>query len=90
MATEIELPSHGWLPRRHQAGLWTYLQEGGKRAMAVWHRRAGKDLTALNWTVVESIPVHDDVKVCAPGHDRYVEAFIRSMEAVSPFSMRGT
>jgi hypothetical protein len=30
--------------------LWRYLEGGGKRAVAVWHRRAGKDSTALNWT----------------------------------------
>lgn len=30
--------------------LWNYLEDGGKRAVAVWHRRAGKDSIALNWT----------------------------------------
>lgn len=30
--------------------LWRYLRDGGKRAVAVWHRRAGKDSTGLNWT----------------------------------------
>ena len=30
--------------------LWEYLESGGKRAVAVWHRRAGKDSLALNWT----------------------------------------
>jgi phage terminase large subunit len=30
--------------------LWRYLENGGRRAVAVWHRRAGKDSTALNWT----------------------------------------
>ncbi len=30
--------------------LWSYLEGGGKRAAAVWHRRAGKDSVALNWT----------------------------------------
>lgn len=30
--------------------MWSYLEGGGKRAVAVWHRRAGKDSTALNWT----------------------------------------
>jgi len=30
--------------------LWSYLEGGGKRAVAVWHRRAGKDSIALNWT----------------------------------------
>jgi hypothetical protein len=29
--------------------LWQYLEAGGKRAVAVWHRRAGKDLLAINW-----------------------------------------
>lgn len=33
-------------------GLWQYLEEGGKRGVAVWHRRAGKDSTAMNWTAV--------------------------------------
>lgn len=32
--------------------LWNFFTTGGKRAVAVWHRRAGKDSLALNWTVV--------------------------------------
>lgn len=47
----ITLPN-GWRPRRHQRRLWDYLEGGGKRAVAVWHRRAGKDSTAINWTAV--------------------------------------
>lgn len=35
--------------------LWKYLQGGGKRAVAVWHRRAGKDDVALNWAAVSAI-----------------------------------
>ena len=27
--------------------LWRYLHEGGKRAIAIWHRRAGKDARQL-------------------------------------------
>jgi hypothetical protein len=30
--------------------LWNYLHGGGKRALAIWHRRYGKDETALHWT----------------------------------------
>jgi phage terminase large subunit len=45
----IDLPFE-WDPRPHQRKLWTYMQGGGKRAVAVWHRRAGKDSTALNFT----------------------------------------
>jgi len=49
--TQLELPSD-WDPRKHQRKLWSYMNGGGKRAVAVWHRRAGKDSTALNWTAV--------------------------------------
>ncbi len=44
----ITLP-HKWEPRAHQRRLWNFLQKGGKRAVAVWHRRAGKDSVALNF-----------------------------------------
>ncbi|MEP2551122.1 MAG: mannonate dehydratase, partial [Marinomonas sp.] len=37
-------------------------------------------MTPLHWTVVESIPVHDDIKLAAPGHAKYVDAWIESME----------
>lgn len=42
--------ARGWTPRQYQDGLWNYLQSGGKRGVAVWHRRSGKDDVALNWT----------------------------------------
>ena len=45
---KLDLPFNGWLPRPHQQKLWEYLQSGGKRAMAVWHRRAGKDEVCLH------------------------------------------
>ena len=32
--------------------LWNYLEEGGKRAVEVAHRRWGKDEVALHWTAV--------------------------------------
>ena len=50
----ITLP-YNWEPRNYQLPLWTYLEGGGKRAVAVWHRRAGKDAVALNWTVPSAI-----------------------------------
>jgi mannonate dehydratase len=37
-------------------------------------------LTPLKWTVVESIPVHEDIKLARPGHEKYVEAWARTME----------
>ena len=38
------------------------------------------DLAPLKWTVVESIPVHEDIKLARPGHEIYVENWIMSME----------
>lgn len=37
-------------------------------------------LTPLAWTVVESIPVHEDIKLARPGCDVYIQRWIRSME----------
>jgi hypothetical protein len=46
----IRLPHNGWAPRPYQRKLWNYLEKGGKRAVAIWHRRAGKDEVCLHWT----------------------------------------
>lgn len=48
---EITLPN-SWQPRPYQRKLWEYLEGGGKRAYAVWHRRAGKDDVCLHWSAV--------------------------------------
>ena len=37
-------------------------------------------LAPLKWTVVESIPVHEDIKLARPGHKKYIEAWIVSMQ----------
>jgi len=50
MGNVIRLP-YNWKPRDYQVPVWSYMQNGGKRAVAVWHRRCGKDLSALHWTV---------------------------------------
>ena len=34
---------------------WKYLENGGKRAVLNWHRRAGKDDVALHWAAVSAI-----------------------------------
>ena len=44
---EIKLP-YKWQPREYQKPLWEYLSAGGKRAVARWHRRAGKDEVFLH------------------------------------------
>lgn len=34
----------------------------------------------LTWSVVESIPVHEDIKLGLPGHQKYVDNWVSSME----------
>lgn len=45
----VELPNL-WTPRAYQDPLWKYMHGGGKRAIAIWPRRHGKDDVALHFT----------------------------------------
>ena len=42
-AKVIRIPNN-WRPR----AVWRYLERGGKRAICIWHRRAGKDDVCLH------------------------------------------
>lgn len=44
-----------WEPRDYQFPLWNFMEGGGKRAVAIWHRRAGKDTLSLNVTVTQAL-----------------------------------
>lgn len=46
-----------WRPRPYQRPLWDYLERGGREAVAVWHRRAGKDEIGLH-------------RACVAAHER--------------------
>ena len=48
---KVTIPNN-WGLRHYQRKGWEYLQNGGKRYVPVWHRRAGKDGFSLNWTAV--------------------------------------
>ena len=50
--SRVRLPANSWTPRQYQRPLWDYLENGGKRALAVWHRRSGKDDVCLNRTAI--------------------------------------
>ena len=54
MEVTVEIP-HDWDCMPHQIPLWNYFDSGGKRGVAVWHRRAGKDSTAINYTAADAI-----------------------------------
>ena len=45
--SRIRLPNN-WQPRPYQREAWEYLENGGKRALLFWHRRAGKDDVILH------------------------------------------
>jgi|ERR1700741_150043 len=45
----VRLP-YNWKPRHYQLPVLKYFDAGGKRAVSVWHRRAGKDEVALHKT----------------------------------------
>ena len=42
----------------------------------------------LRWSVVESIPVHEDIKLARPGNDKYVQAWIDSMSNLAQCGIR--
>ena len=52
--TKIRIPNN-WRPRRYQQNVWRYLERGGKRAVCIWHRRAGKDDVGLHWAASSMI-----------------------------------
>ena len=47
---KIRVPAHGWVPRSYQLPVWNYILQDkpNLRAVTVWHRRSGKDLTSIN------------------------------------------
>ena len=54
---KIRIPNN-WAPRRYQRNVWRYLEQGGKRAICIWHRRAGKDEVCLHWAAASMIDRH--------------------------------
>ena len=51
---KIRIP-YNWAPRDYQMNVWRYLEHGGKRAICVWHRRAGKDDVCLHWAAASMV-----------------------------------
>jgi phage terminase large subunit len=51
---QVQVPVD-WSPREYQLPLWNAMEAGCKRAACVWHRRAGKDLTIVNFIATCSI-----------------------------------
>jgi phage terminase large subunit len=67
---DVDLPHNGWEEREYQQPLWDYLADGGKRAYAVWHRRAGKDDIALHYCAMEMHKRIGNVWYCLPEYNQ--------------------
>jgi len=78
---DIELPHNKWTPRPHQMPLWQYLQAGGKRAIAIWHRRAGKDEIALHHTAVAAVKRIGNYWHCLPEYSQARKAIWTAVNA---------
>lgn len=50
----VNLP-HNWRPRDYQMPAWKKLESGIKRALLIWHRRAGKDDVCLHWAATQTM-----------------------------------
>lgn len=54
---KLALP-HGFEPRPYQMDFWGAMMHGCRRALLIWHRRAGKDLAAFNWAIMDMAALH--------------------------------
>lgn len=80
--SEIVLP-YQWKPRPYQQKAWSYLANGGKRAVMCYHRRAGKDEIALHAT---ACALHERVGNYAHMLPEYAQARKAIWGAVNPHS----
>lgn len=74
---------NGWKPRFYQLNAWHYLENGGKRAVLPWHRRAGKDDLAGHWTATQLIQYPGNYWHMIPQYGQGRKAL---WEAVNPHS----
>lgn len=63
--TAIRMP-HDWTPRGYQLPALKALDSGIKRAVLLWHRKAGKDTVALNWTAKTMVQAPTSVLYLLP------------------------
>ena len=79
---KIRLPNN-WEPRPYQLPAWTYLENGGRHAELVWHRRSGKDEVGLHWTAVAAHQRPATYWYCLPQYNQARKAI---WDAINPHS----
>lgn len=65
----IQLPNN-WAPRSYQRNLWDYLENGGKRAICIAHRRWGKDDVILHRTACAAFERPAQYWHCLPEYEQ--------------------
>jgi len=81
---KIKLPND-WEERDYQIKLWDFMTAGGKRALAIWHRRAGKDDVALHWAACAAHQRVGNYWHCLPEYEQGRKAL---WTAVNPHTGR--
>lgn len=80
MSGELVLPNN-WNPRDYQLPAWKALEGGIKRALLLWHRRAGKDDVCLHWAATQAMQRIGNYWHMLP---QYAQARKSVWEAVNP------
>lgn len=81
----IRLPHSGWRPRPYQKRLWSYLENGGTRAVEIAHRRWGKDEVALHHAMCSIMQRPATVWHCLP---EFAQARKAIWNAIDPHTGR--
>ena len=77
---EVVLPNN-WVPRDYQLPAWKALEGGIRRAILLWHRRAGKDDVCLHWAATQAMQRVGNYWHMLP---QYAQARKSVWEAVNP------
>jgi phage terminase large subunit len=81
----FRLPANGWQPRPYQKALWEFLCYNGKRAIAIHHRRAGKDEIGLHYC---AFAMHERVCNVWYALPEYAQARKAIWNAINPHTGR--
>jgi phage terminase large subunit len=77
---KIYLP-HQWKPRPYQMPMWSYLERGGKRAIAIAHRRWGKDDVMLHNAACQAMQRVATYWHCLPEYEQARKAIWNSVNS---------
>lgn len=63
--------------------VWTIEELEKRKRIIEWdHSKYPPKRRGLRWSVVESLPVHEDIKLGKPTRDKYIENYIKSLKNI--------